>query len=193
MDGVQLTALHGANVWRGLGAQMKLLHSLHGEGYSYRTPGEACAKFPLFSTYQGFFPDGISCDCLAGIPGAEEYLHRGLNLVRELKPTSQLHYDIALDNTIVAPDGAVVLIDFGDAGQGDPMEDFAVLRWEIYDHPAVWEQLLEGYGGVSAEERSLIDFFTVRRLIWAAGEEGTERLRHSLHVATSIINAGRVK
>jgi hypothetical protein len=75
---------------------------------------------------------------------------------------------------------------YHDLGAGVLVETFMEGEQLTTMHgPSVWR----GLGAqLKLLHRALIDFFTVRRLIWAAGDEGTERFRHSVHVATQIIS-----
>lgn len=187
------------SVWYSLGQQMRLLHSIPGaSGYSNRVLGETCEKFPIFSTYSEKMGGGCGLEW--------EDMHRKTDINRYLKlmlaktnsrgchqPPVFLHYDIAFDNIIVdtrGDDTTVSLIDFADAGMGDPMEDFAFLCCFLYDTPQ-FEQVMAGYGGLTLEDRIWIEFYCVVWLTWAlSGEDKPERRAHQLSVVDAIVNKG---
>ena len=67
--------------------------------------------------------------------------------VRGLSLTRLLHGDCGTWHWRVRPDGTAAMIDFGEAGTGDPLWDIAVLvHWDPHRLPAV----LDGYGADSA-------------------------------------------
>lgn len=187
------------SVWYKLGQQMRLLHSIPGaSGYSNRVLGETCEKFPIFSTYS----EKMGGDC--GLVWDD--VHRKTEIDQYLKsmlakaasrgchqPPVFLHYDIAFDNIIVdsrGDDTTVSLIDFADAGMGDPMEDFAFLCCFLYDTPQ-FEHIIAGYGGLTLEDRMWIEFYCVVWLTWAlSGEDKPERRAHQLTVVDAIVNKG---
>ena len=88
----------------------------------------------------------------------------------------------------------VTLIDFADAGMGDPMEDFALLYCYLRDTPQ-FKFLLEGYGGVSAEDTKWMEFFSMVWLTWAlcGGEEEEKRAlrEQQLKFAREVVSRWR--
>lgn len=188
------------SVWYKLGQQMRLLHSIPGaSGYSNRLLGETCEKFPIFKTYCEKMSDG------GGL--VWPHMHRNAEINEYLKlmlgktgsrgshqPPVFLHYDIGFENIIVTPGGdddpIVSLIDFADAGMGDPMEDFAYLCCYLCDTPQ-FEHVSAGYGGLTAEDRTWIEFYCVVWLTWALSDEDKpERRTHQLRVVDAIVNKG---
>jgi aminoglycoside phosphotransferase (APT) family kinase protein len=177
-------------VWIGLGRQMKLLHSTNGAtGYSNRLQGETCEKFPIFESYQDKVSNKLTWEDSSSTPARiGEYFACILPSLRKMQPVF-LHYDVAFDNIIVSEDKTrVSLIDFADAGMGDPMEDFAFLCCFLHESPQL-QYVIEGYGGISEEDRVLMEFFCVVWLTWAlSGEEELQRRSHQLRVANAIIS-----
>lgn len=204
---------HGpcASVWYTLGQQMKALHSIPGaSGYSNRVVGETCDKFPIFETYhEKVMASGGGLtwtDTSHSIPNVDEYLELMLSRSHlrcaHIQPVF-LHYDITFDNVIVsfpstttiptaissATTAKVTLIDFADAGMGDPLEDFAFLYCSLYDEPLLLEYLFSGYGGITETERTWIEFYCVVWLTWAlsSGSKQPARRAHQLHVVERIV------
>lgn len=188
------------SVWYKLGQQMRLLHSIPGAcGYSNRLLGETCEKFPIFNTYCEKVSNG------GGLVWTD--IHRNVEINDYLKrmlaksgsrdsrqPPVFLHYDIGFDNIIVTPRGdddpTISLIDFADAGMGDPMEDFAYLCCFLYGTPQ-FELVSAGYGGLTPEDRMWIEFYCVVWMTWAlSDEENPDKRTHQLSVADAIVNKG---
>jgi thiamine kinase-like enzyme len=200
LNGQQLSKeIHGNNkdVWINLGKQMKLLHSIPGaSGFSNRVEGESCEKFPIFRTFEEKMNNQIVWEDSHAIDRMDEYLSGMMTRMHSIRKVIQptfLHYDIQFDNIIVATDNQnITLIDFADAGMGDPLEDFAFLRSFLYSTEQ-WDWVVEGYGGVSDEELAWIDFFSIVWLTWAlCGEDKPEKRQEQLQVAESIVQLGLV-
>jgi len=163
-----------------LGSMMKRFHCADGAvGFCYHI--RATEKSPCFDSWLQQRPiESINVEKLAAALAGEEVdaLHRYIDgalvvLANNVVPCF-LHFDVSFDNIIVDNDGALTLIDFGDAGMGDAMEDFAALRYLLSSNQL--EELLEGYGGVSDDERKRIDLFCILRLSWAlVDKEGAKR------------------
>jgi hypothetical protein len=188
--------------WVELGRQMKMLHSIPGaSGFSNRVEGELCTKFPIYSTFQEkmlgclvWEQDAAEAD---RPPRVDEYLTNMINYLPDHAPV-YLHYDVHFDNVEVTASDVgqntgsvrVTLIDYADAGMGHPLEDFASLCCNLYELPQL-EYLIQGYGGLTAEDRIWVEFFCVVRLAWSlSGKNDIDKREHQLTVANKIINRG---
>ena len=187
---------HGdcADVWIKLGVQLRALHSIPASGYSNRVDGEICNKFPVFDSFQAKHAGaaGLRWEHTESITNIDQYFLAMLPRVRRVARPVLLHYDVSCDNIIVSHDHSLVtLIDFGDAGMGDPMEDFSRLVLLLWSSPRQLEWVLEGYGGITDEDRLWMEFFVIVFLTWGLqdGERGEHR-RQQLAVAQEIVNKG---
>jgi aminoglycoside phosphotransferase (APT) family kinase protein len=186
-------------VWIELGRQMKLVHSIPGDGFSNRIRGETSIKFPIYDSYYDKMLEGLKWEDTHVIPGVDRYLTEMLEVSKTLTITPvHLHYDVAFDNIIVTTrltsevvGYTVTLIDFADAGMGDRWEDFAFLYCNLSETPQLLAYIYEGYGGVSCEDIRWIEFYCVVWLTWAlSGDDQPKKRASQLRVAARIVEKG---
>ena len=190
-------------VWIELGRQMKLVHTIPGDGFSNRIRGETSTKFPIYNSYYDKMVEGLKWEDSHVIPGVDRYLTEMLQLSKSrIIATVHLHYDVAFDNVIVTTHSTetvedvgqtVTMIDFADAGMGDKWEDFAFLYCNLFETPRLLEYIFEGYGNVETENIVWIEFYCVVWLTWAlSGDDQPEKRVRQLRVAEKIVEKGLI-
>lgn len=140
------TPLEGSDAgWREAGAQLAQLHALAVPEGMPPYPDEHGSWIGYLLSWAQVRAD--RCRQLGGLPAAEieTMWERLAPIVSQMSepPRVFLHGDPQPDHFLLDPSsGAPVLIDWGDAGTGDPLWDLAIL---LLDHPERRDDVVYGY------------------------------------------------
>lgn len=148
LAGSALTGADDHTAWSAVGAELARLHDIEPTGETCGGAGtgadERVGHLLAYAT--------------GGEVGAEDdRIARGVAFVRDrlagAAPARQIHGDCQPDHFLLDDERRAVLgvIDFGDAGLGDPLWDVGILT---VDHPENAGPVLDGYGDPDLERRA---------------------------------------
>lgn len=136
-------------------------------------------------------------------PAESELMRTGLLSCLATMPEPErtlLHGDLQPDHVLIERvTGEPVIIDWGDAGTGDPLWDLAVL---LLDHPQHRDRVLEGYQPNSRLRRHVDAHLDAYRLIRYLGEitwllarnfDATSSIAGARHLAASVIPSFKIR
>lgn len=150
----------GEGAWRRAGQALRVIHDLEPTGWTQHRSHPAAINDWIDQI--GSHPKATELGGPFTPSALKEFRRITESLVDDNAATCVLHGDFSTEHVLVRGDQVLGVIDFGDAGLGDPAHDIAVLTlW----HPEQLDLVLAGYQAEPELEASIRSRITLHRMV----------------------------